>query len=117
LKHMDDLRSNLVKFGPSDRREILYFLVRYFKQSRHLEETGKDIFDDVFDRRPDPAIYEATLASIELVEAFYGRPAVQFDDATSYEVIDLLTEIEREIDEDPSAADLERASAFLRKLG
>lgn len=114
---MDELRAHLGKFGPSQRREILYFLVRYFKQSHLLEEDGKNIFDDVFDRMPESEIYAATLAAIELVEASYGKPAAQFDDATSYEVIDRLTEIEREIDDQPSEADLERASAFFRKLG
>ncbi|RYG56170.1 MAG: hypothetical protein EON56_04560 [Alphaproteobacteria bacterium] len=113
---MEKVRAHLSEFPSSQRREILYFLVRYFKQSHHLEKAGKNVFDDVFARTPDPKIYDATLAIISIVEASYGKPANQFDGRTSYKVIDQLTEIDREIDDEPSQNDLERASAFFQKI-
>lgn len=114
---MQKLGEQLRQFTPSQQREILYFLVRYFKQTHRLETEGKNIFDDVFDRVPDPVIHEATLEAIGQIEAQYGKPAHQFDDAMADEVLDMLTDIEDGIEAAPSEAEKAKASAFFRRIG
>lgn len=101
---------------PSQQREILYYLVRYFKQSHFLEDDGKDVFDDVFDRSPSADIREATLTAIKTIEGEMGQSASQFDDVTADRVLLVLTDIEEQLVDDFSAEELDQASAFLSKL-
>lgn len=113
---MFDLRTQLQGWSRQEQREITYFLIRYFKQSRFLERSGKNIFDDVFDRTPLPEIREATLAAAQLIEGDVGRPATNFDDNEAVLVLDYLISVNDELRSGLSREDYERASAFLSRL-
>ncbi len=113
---MFDLRAMLQQWSPPQRREILYYLVRYFKQSHFLSEDGKDIFNDVFDRSPTDEMRATTLQAISAIEAEIGQKASEFDDSTAGRILGLLTKIEDEIEDSFTQVELGKASAFLRRL-
>src|SRR3712207_6279404 len=112
---MFDLRADLKRWNPQQQRDILYYLGRYFKQSHYLENAGKNIFDDVFDRSPDKEVYDATLRAISAIEADIGQKASEFDDATADRILDLITEIEGDLDDDFTEKELKDAADFLNR--
>lgn len=111
---MFDLHVILQEWSPSQRREILYYLVRYFKQFLFLEENGKDVFKDVFDDLLNDEVRTATIKAISVIETEIGQKASELDVATADKILDRLTEIEWTIGNDFTDEELDKASAFLK---
>ncbi|WP_441235515.1 hypothetical protein [Bradyrhizobium sp. 930_D9_N1_4] len=111
---MFDLRTAIQRWSPSQQREILYFLVRYFKQAQFLKNKGKNIFDDVFDRFPSQDVHDAALSAMTAIETDIGQKASEFDDATAAEVLDFLLAIEDEIADELTDYDIAKASSFFK---
>lgn len=110
---MESFENKISEFSPENAREIVYFLIRYFKSARFLEEGGRDIFADVFDKEPAPEIKSATLDSIASIEDEMGSKAVDFDDELSDKVLDTLTDLESSLNPVSSKETMIRASSFL----
>ncbi len=110
---MDAFKDQISNFSPERAREIVYFLIRYFKSSRHLEEDGRDIFADVFINEPSQEVRSATLESIALIEEEIGSKAIDFDDNQSDVVLDILTDLETSLDPILGEEAIRRATSFL----
>lgn len=113
---MIDLGTILAKSSIEEKREIAYFLSRYFKGSPYLEEEGKDIFAEVFDEPVSAHIREATESAIAAIEADVGS-AYEYDGATAQRVLDHITAYEESLTDEPTASEKADASEFFEKSG
>lgn len=105
---MIDLNKALADFSVEEKREVAYFLSRYFKGSPYLEEEGKDIFAEVFDEAVSTRIQEATLSTIKSIESEVGSAFV-YSEETAQEVLDYITAFEDSLTQEPT--DTEKADA------
>lgn len=110
---MMNYEKEIANFSPNNAREVVYFLIRYFKSARYLEDSGRDIFADVFDKEPSPEIMSATMNSISMIEEEIGSKAIDFDDAQSDKVLDFLTDFETSLDPIASEEAITKAESFL----
>ncbi|WP_296097144.1 hypothetical protein [uncultured Agrobacterium sp.] len=106
---MIDLNEALVDFSVEEKREIAYFLSRYFKGSPYLEEEGKDIFAEVFDEPVSARVKEATLSAVESIESEVGS-ALEYNEETSQKVLDHITAYEDTLTQEPT--DIEKADVY-----
>jgi hypothetical protein len=113
---MFNIRKMLVGWSPSEQREILYFLIRYFKQSPHIEEGGKDIFDDIFARSPSVGVREATIAAVEEIKASIGTGVSDLSEEQAGVVLTALIEIVEDLEIVPSNENSEKAAAFFERF-
>lgn len=106
----------LKELSAKDAREVIYFAGRYFKGSPHIESGGKEFFADVFDREPDPRVYDATLRLIEHIESVIGKKAPDFDIDTDDLVLSALADFEIGLEPNVGQSSQAEAEAFFAKF-